>query len=70
MKLQAGPDRCEEASTLSRETYIPCNGPAEYVVKFASGEGPYRMCEMCMFHNFRNRGVYRVDQFKAESVSA
>jgi hypothetical protein len=55
VELKAGPGRCEEASLLSRERYIPCNAPAMRMVKLRK-EGPYRMCAACADHNVRNRG--------------
>lgn len=56
LELKAGPGRCEEASTLSREFYIPCNAPAEYLVDFPGrDERGYRMCRPCMDHNVHNR---------------
>lgn len=60
MELKALPDRCEEASPLSGERYIPCNAPAALLVAFASGEGPYRMCPSCASHNTGNRGAHVV----------
>ena len=58
-ELQAGPDRCAEASTLSRDRYIPCNAPAKYVVGWKGrSEAPIRMCEMCADHNVNNRGGF------------
>lgn len=60
LELKALPGRCEEASTLSGEVYIPCNAPATQVVEFRRGdrvEGPYRMCTPCAIHNLRNRGA-------------
>jgi len=56
--LQAGPDRCQEASTLSSEKYIPCNAPAKWIVSHPGrDERPYRMCEECAAHNTHNRGA-------------
>lgn len=58
MDLKAGRHRCEEASTLSGASYIPCNAPARWKVAWpARGEGPLRMCDSCMHHNVKNRGV-------------
>lgn len=54
MKL---PGRCEEASTLSREFYTPCNAPAVYIVGWKGrSDAPIRMCAACTDHNVRNRG--------------
>ncbi|MGY3393455.1 hypothetical protein ACVWW6_006046 [Bradyrhizobium sp. USDA 3311] len=56
MDLKAGEHRCEEASILSREKYIPCNAPAVSMVGWKHREeGPYRMCAMCAAHNVKNR---------------
>lgn len=63
-ELKAGEGRCEEASMFSRIFYIPCNAPAESVVKFRSGEGPYRMCAACADHNIRNRGAELIGPYK------
>lgn len=61
MDLKAGPNRCEEASVLSRDCYIPCNAPAVSVVGWKGrSETPIRMCESCAWHNVRNRGGYIV----------
>jgi hypothetical protein len=61
MTLKAMPGRCEEASPLSHETYVPCNAPAARMVAFMRGgevlEGPFRMCAPCADHNVRNRGA-------------
>lgn len=54
---------CEEASTASHMTYIPCGRPATAVVYFESHkEGPYNMCAMCADHNTRNRGATYVQE--------
>jgi len=55
-ELKAGPGRCEEASTLSREFYVPCNAPATLLVKNRDPR-PYRMCAACADHNVHNRGA-------------
>lgn len=68
MELKAGEDRCEEASFLSREKYIPCNAPAILMVGWKDrGEGPYRMCPMCAEHNVRNRGAHVIGPYKNPS---
>lgn len=54
--MKANPGRCEEASPLSLATYIPCNRPAEFMVKTRDPQ-PYRMCDMCADHNVKNRGA-------------
>ena len=57
MELKAGEGRCEEASLLSRETYIPCNAPAVSVVGWKGrSDKPIRMCADCTRHNIKNRG--------------
>lgn len=66
-KLKALTGRCEEASPLSHEVYIPCNGPATHMVEFRRGEtveGPYRMCTPCAIHNLRNRGASYAGAFE------
>jgi hypothetical protein len=55
--LSANPGCCEEASLYSREFYIPCNRPAEFLVQ-TKDKSPYRMCDMCTDHNVRNRGAH------------
>lgn len=47
---------CQEASSLSHNTYIPCGRPAAFVVK-NSDPSPYAMCAACADHNVRNRGA-------------
>jgi hypothetical protein len=57
--IKAGPNGCAEASTLSRDRYIPCNRPAKFVVGWTGrSEAPIRMCEMCADHNVKNRGGF------------
>lgn len=69
VELKAGPDRCEEASTLSGESYIPCNAPAVAVVGWTGRpDQPIRMCAMCEAHNIKNRGGYRVAPFGAAVI--
>jgi hypothetical protein len=63
MPLKASEYCCEEASMLSRETYIPCNAPAKFVVRHREGE--YRMCEACADHNVKNRGGVLVGPYRA-----
>lgn len=57
-ELKAGPGRCEEASMMSREKYIPCNQPATTLID--TGGQTLRMCDMCADHSVRNRGMKRV----------
>lgn len=65
LDLKANADHCEEASTLSREFYIPCNAPAVAIVGWKGrNEKPIRMCEACEWHNIKNRGGYRVQAFE------
>lgn len=47
--------KCEEASPLSRGTYIPCGAKAVAIVEHR-GEKRYFMCLGCANHNVRNRG--------------
>jgi hypothetical protein len=56
VELRAQPDRCEEASHLSKQSYIPCNAPAVRVVFHKRDNYAYRMCAPCADHNIRNRG--------------
>lgn len=54
---QASPNCCEEASTQSRASYIPCNAPAINLVGWVGRtQAPIRMCAACTDHNVRNRG--------------
>lgn len=48
--------KCQEASALSRQYYIPCGQPAAFYVK-TRDPMPYAMCEACADHNVRNRGA-------------
>lgn len=66
LELKAGRDRCEEASPLSREKYIPCNAPATQVVDTGGLEGTYRMCDPCASHNINNRGMRYIGAYKPE----
>ena len=45
---------CQEASTLSRQTYIPCNYPAKFLVENRD-QTMYFMCDPCTSHNVKNR---------------
>lgn len=47
---------CEEASTLSRERYIPCLAPAVALVDNRDRRA-YFMCGSCALHNIENRGA-------------
>jgi hypothetical protein len=47
---------CEEASILSRETFIPCGMPSVGLVWHSKDRRAYRMCRGCTFHNVSNRG--------------
>lgn len=69
MKLKAGPDRCEEASVLSGASYIPCNAPATQIIGWPRrpGEPDIRMCDMCAYHNIRNRGAERIRAFNMDA---
>ena len=49
-------DRCEEASSLSRGTYLPCAAPAMALVWHEKDRRVYQMCMPCAGHNVRNRG--------------
>jgi hypothetical protein len=50
--------RCQEASPLSRGSYIACNAPAVTVIDNGDPQ-PYWMCAACADHNVRNRGAVR-----------
>lgn len=63
MKITAKEHCCEEASTLSRETYIPCNAPADVVVYSEKDGREYRMCIPCANHNVRNRGMRKLRNY-------
>lgn len=55
-KLKAKDGCCEEASTQSRDFYIPCNNPAINIVGWKGrSDTPIRMCVMCTDHNVKNR---------------
>jgi hypothetical protein len=47
---------CQEASILSRETYIPCGVLGAAVVWHGKDRRAYVMCAPCAWHNVRNRG--------------
>ena len=64
-ELKAAPDRCEEASPLSREKYIPCNAPAVAIIYHDRDRREYRMCAPCADHNVRNRGGKMVGPYKS-----
>jgi hypothetical protein len=63
MTLKASPTGCEEASSMSRQFYIPCNLPATRMIKNRDPQSPYRMCDMCAWHNVENRGAEDVGPF-------
>lgn len=48
--------RCQEASVFSRDSYIPCNGPAVAIVHHDKDRRSYYMCAGCASHNIHNRG--------------
>jgi hypothetical protein len=53
----SGKPICEEASMLSRESYIPCGQPAKKVLHSPRDGRDYNMCEPCADHN-RGRGMF------------
>lgn len=55
--LKAAHGRCEEASLLSTDAYIPCNAPATRVIYSPEDKRSYRMCTPCADHSVRNRGM-------------
>jgi len=48
--------KCQEASILSRESYIPCGAKATTIVYHEKDRRGYFMCDPCADHNIRNRG--------------
>lgn len=65
LELVAKPDCCEEASVMSHDYYIPCNGPAVAIVGWKGhSDKPIRMCAFCEAHNIHNRGGYRVEEYR------
>src|SRR3990167_6081004 len=64
--LMDGNPTCEEASLLSKETFIPCGAPAVAVVKNRD-VNPYFMCLPCAYHNVRNRGAKLIAAKKIKS---
>lgn len=58
-ELKAQEGCCEEASSMSRDFYIPCNAPASKVLSCDRDGRDYRMCEPCAWHNLR-RGMVDV----------
>ena len=55
-KLRNEYQECEEASPLSKETYIPCGKFATVLVDNRDPR-PYFMCFRCADHNEKNRGA-------------
>jgi hypothetical protein len=53
--LEASAHRCEDASALSADRYIPCNRPARKVVLADGNE--LRMCDECAWHSQKNRAM-------------
>ena len=47
---------CQDASPMSRETFIPCSAPASAIVWHQKDRCAYTMCASCADHNVRNRG--------------
>ena len=62
--------RCEEASTFSREKYIPCGAPASAAVWHKKDRRMCVMCEACADHNVKNRGGVLLAQDTAYLESA
>lgn len=48
--------KCQEASILAKEKYIPCGAPAKFMVIQSDGNR-LRMCDTCADHNVNNRGA-------------
>jgi len=55
IKLPEG-SLCQEASTLSINSYIPCGRIAETIVYHEKDRRGYLMCGACAAHNVYNRG--------------
>jgi len=52
MPISVKPGGCEEYA------HIPCNKPATTLIGWPDrGEGPYRMCDACAWHNIKNRNA-------------
>jgi hypothetical protein len=51
--------KCQEASILSHNFYIPCGAPAVAIVRHDKDRRSYYMCAPCADHNVRNRGAAR-----------
>lgn len=70
--IEAGKDRCQEASIFSREVYLPCNAPATQIVGWPTrpGEPDLRMCDGCADHNIRHRGAQRIRFFCPADANA
>mgnify|MGYP001566525523 CR=1 FL=1 len=49
--------RCQEASPLSKENYIPCGAVATAIIWHERDGRAYLMCPSCADHNVRNRGA-------------
>lgn len=49
--------QCQEASTASGATYIPCGEDGTKLVLSERGQRIYVMCDACADHNIRNRGA-------------
>jgi hypothetical protein len=47
---------CQEASTLSVSSYIPCCRPAVAIIYHERDKRGYLMCVGCAQHNVMNRG--------------
>lgn len=61
--MKAGAGRCQEASPMSGDHYIPCNAPATCVIE-ADGQ-EVLMCEPCAHHSTKNRGLTRLRDIPA-----
>ena len=59
-KVELASTTCEEASPLSRATFIPCGRPAVMIVWHNKDRRGYRMCDPCGAHNVHNRGGIRL----------
>lgn len=55
-QLPTFPRKCQEASPLSKEHFIPCGNQANSLVYHSKDRRSYYMCPPCASHNINNRG--------------
>lgn len=54
---------CQEASSLSRETYIPCGQHVTALIENKDSH-LYFMCAACASHNLHNRGAKQIAEIE------